>query len=89
MNENNYELEVSPFPKPMLDLIESEFGKCKIVEVDWDYRRTHFEIDGKGYYFRTWDITEEYIRWTLFEEDKEGNSNPIKNGVYSLTPYKD
>lgn len=65
--------DIIEFAKSVMD------GEHEVLDFDLD--RVEVKMNGEDYIIRTWDISEEDIRWTLFKKVSE-EFEEIKSGVY-------
>jgi hypothetical protein len=81
------EFELLPIEELMLDTIVGA-GRWKITEVE-PLRRYYYECEGRHFILRTWNITNEYVRWTIYLENREeGTCRDVRDGkwIYSHHP---
>jgi len=79
---------IPKFPQQIIDLAEKVVGKKDVIINDWDLDRVYLNKGKDEMTIRMWDITDTYIRWTLFLDvpDNDGGSHgeEIKSGIFKL-----
>lgn len=89
-NDNREEPADKPLeiPRLAIALVEQSFRNRQYEIIDFDLDRIAIDSDDQEYVFRTWDITEWGIDWTLFRMVDDGNdrshSEPVSRGYFSF-----
>jgi len=70
------------FPPVVYELVKEVMGADhKYDVVDWDLDRVYLENNETEMIIRTWNITEAYVDWTLFEIVNDSGKE-ISAGTY-------
>jgi hypothetical protein len=78
--DDNYEL--LPIEELMLNTIVG-VNKWTVTHVE-PLSRYYFEHEGKHFLLRTWTVTNSFVRWTLFLENREkGTADDIRDGQWN------
>jgi hypothetical protein len=68
-------------PKGAVDLVKHVFKDKEVAVTDWDLDRIFISCIDGDYFIRMWNITDHYVDWTLFKEEKD-SATQIKDGMF-------
>jgi hypothetical protein len=68
-------------PKGVVNLVKHVFKDKEVTVTDWDLDRIFISCIDGDYFIRMWNITDHYVDWTLFREEKDSTTQ-IKDGMF-------